>query len=261
MRQTYIINKLYVKGVLRLSKKTCSNCGIEKDLNEFYFNNNFKNEYGIDDPKSYRNICKVCSSLKSKENREKHLQYTKGLYFVYFIYNYDNELIYIGKTNDLCNRIYQHEKEKRFCVDDINYIEYELLNSLCDASVREIYYINKYKPILNQRDLFEGEILDTAMNELNKNKIYVSNKEQIKADIEKSIKNNKKNKNSNKPVLKIDPNTRQIIQQYNSCKEAEKANSISESGVSRAAKKGGKAGGFYWEYLDTEDKSTDRYGK
>lgn len=248
-----------------LSKKVCSKCGIEKALNEFYVRHDLLKEYGEADPKSYRHQCKQCCSNNAKKQRQKHLEYTQGLYFVYFVYNHNNELIYIGKTNDICSRIHQHQIEKRFNEDDVNYIEFELINSLCDASVREIYYINKYKPLLNQRDVFEGDLLCTTINEFSRYKIYRHNKQQFKNDIDKSIeKNFKKNKiekKNHKPVVKIDPNTMEILDRYDTCKQAEKANGISESGVSRAAKKNGKAGGFCWQYLNQEDKDTDRFKK
>ena len=75
-------------------------------------------------------------------------------------------------------------------------------------------------------------------------------------DYSNNINHYKKN---SKPVIKIDPKTKDIIQQYDTCKAAEKDNGISEGGVSRAAKTGGKSGGFYWQYLYEEDKSTDRF--
>ena len=72
------------------------------------------------------------------------------------------------------------------------------------------------------------------------------------------FKNNSFKKYS-KPVAKIDPFTMKTIKMYESCIAAEKDNNISEGGVSRAAKKGGKSGGFYWQYVNQEDKDTDRF--
>ena len=172
-------------------------------------------------------------------------------------------MIYIGKTNDICGRLKQHQNAKRFNESDVKYVDIELLDNLCDASVREIYYINKYKPILNQRDVFEGEMTHTVINELPKQRIYRHSKDQFKKDVTQMIKNHSDNKNNSrkysKPVIKIDPKTKEIIQKYDTCKAAEKDNGISEGGVSRAAKSGGKSGGFYWQYLYEEDKATDRF--
>ena len=65
----------------------------------------------------------------------------------------------------------------------------------------------------------------------------------------------------NKMEIETDDNTMEIIEEYNTCKEAEEANNISASGVSRAARTGGKAGKFYWRYVYENDKITDRYKK
>lgn len=243
--------------------KKCSECGKEKSYGDFYTRKEKLDKYGIDDARSYINICKDCHLKKCKKRRTKKISYTQGLYFVYFIYNHNDELIYIGKTNDVCERIKQHQNEKRFNESDVKYVDIELLSSLCDASVREIYYINKYKPILNNRDVFEGEITCTVINELPRQRIYRQTKDQFKKDVTQMIKNYSNNinhsKKYSKPVIKIDPKTKEIIQKYDTCKAAEKDNGISEGGVSRAAKSGGKSGGFYWQYLYEEDKTTDRF--
>lgn len=251
-----------------MGTKKCSKCGKEKSYDNFYIQHKEMNQYGASDPRSYRHNCKECCSSSAKKQREKDLEYTHGFYFIYFIYNHNNELIYIGKTNDLYNRILQHHKNKKINKDNIKYIDIEILESLCDASVREIYYINKYKPTLNQRDVFEG-VLTTTINEYKKKRIQY-NKDTLKEDINKIVKkliDKKSNKlkdqselkKYSKPILKIDPETKEILEKYDTCKEAETKNNIAASGVSRAAKSGGKAGGFYWVYLNEEDKDTDRF--
>lgn len=248
-----------------MGTKKCSKCGKEKSLDNFYINSEKKGRYDESDPRLYKSNCKECHSKEHKERRVKKLSYTQGLYFVYFVYNYNEELIYIGKTNDLCGRMTQHYKSNKLNKEDIMYIEYELLSSLCDAGVREIYYINKYKPILNERDVFEGEMTCTIINEFERIRIYdITQEEQLKTNISDNINTKMVNKNTrkySKPVYKIDPKTMEVIEEYNTCKEAEEANNISASGVSRAARTGGKAGKFYWRYVYENDKTTDRYKK
>ena len=53
---------------------------------------------------------------------------------------------------------------------------------------------------------------------------------------------------------------KKILEEYESCKQAEKKNNISPGNVSKAAKRGSKSGGFYWQYKFLSDKDTDRYG-
>lgn len=247
-----------------MSKKVCVKCKKEKPFNEFYFSTNYKRQnLEIDNEKSYRNICKECCLENSKNRRVNNLS---GYYFVYFLYDFNNELFYIGKTNDIYNRIRQHQNEKRFTEDEVNYIEFEIIDSFCDASIRELYYINKYKPRLNKRDVFEGELKNTHINELHKERIYFNKdrkefKKEVNKSINKSLKPKSTFKKNAKPVLKIDPKTNEILNQYDTCKQAEKENNISEGGVSKAAKKGSLCNGYYWKYLNAEDKITDRYKK
>ena len=77
----------------------------------------------------------------------------------------------------------QHQKENRLNESDINYIDFELMKSAGDAFVREIYYINKYKPILNKRDLVDEEIQITVINELEKYRVYRNDIEQFKHNV------------------------------------------------------------------------------
>ena len=97
-----------------MGTKKCSKCGITKTYDHFYVHKKNMEKYGIDNSKSYRNECKSCHAESSKKQRDARMSYSHGLYFIYFVYNHNDELIYIGKTNDVCERIRQHQKEKRF---------------------------------------------------------------------------------------------------------------------------------------------------
>ena len=62
---------------------------------------------------------------------------------IYLLYN-DENIVYIGKSNNMKNRINQHRKDKEF-------------NSVKDAglvNLYEPYFIQKYKPLYN-KDLLE----------------------------------------------------------------------------------------------------------
>lgn len=92
--------------------------------------------------------------------------------FVYRFVGEGGEILYIGRTKNLKNRIRQHfngghlEKE---CYDktiSIHYLEFE---SESDMFFMEIYLINKYKPKYNSKDL-----------SLEKSKISIDYKEEWK---------------------------------------------------------------------------------
>jgi len=63
--------------------------------------------------------------------------------FVYRLYK-NNEIIYVGKTINLSNRINNHKKDK-----DFDYYDYTIVSD-SETHIYEVYYINKYKPILNK---------------------------------------------------------------------------------------------------------------
>ena len=128
--------------------KKCSLCGIEKPLNMFNSRND-KDKYG--NIKS-RHIgqCKECVSEKSKQyyyNKKK-----KAIRVVYRFLNKENEVIYVGKTEALSHRIASHFSRGHLpkkCYEEVNKIEFIPMQSTVLMDIKEIYYINLYKPKYN----------------------------------------------------------------------------------------------------------------
>ncbi len=81
------------------------------------------------------------------------LEYLIGLYF---LYNENKELIYIGKSKNLGSRILTSTKERKAF-----YLKYKETHTKSDANILELYYIAKYKPSLNS-DSKEND--DTTLN-------------------------------------------------------------------------------------------------
>lgn len=167
-------------------KKKCSGCGKVKNISEFYTRKREMDIYGPNDLRSYRHLCKKCNGKACKERNKKaeHKHNGGKFYFVYFIYDKNNKLIYIGKTKDVIERLREHEKEKRFYRKDISKVQFELVETDCDACVREIYYINKYKPKLNIRDVFKGKMKSTTINRLKRYTIVYHTYKQFGKDVE-----------------------------------------------------------------------------
>lgn len=79
---------------------------------------------------------------------------------VYFIYDSEEKLSYIGKSAScLLTRSFQSVKERY--LSDFSRIEYRLTNSVSDVALYEAYYIAKYKPKANQDLVFEDEVTVT----------------------------------------------------------------------------------------------------
>ena len=81
---------------------------------------------------------------------KKFVQYVNSLYMqsgVYFIFNYQKELIYIGKSKNLSDRIFTSVSER--IKYDPGYISVLKTDSICDANILEPFFISKLKPIAN----------------------------------------------------------------------------------------------------------------
>lgn len=85
------------------------------------------NRYHIDIEKLINSLCNVVNSSG-----------------VYRIYNYQKEIIYIGKSYNLASRIPSSLKERKGCAFD-----YTIIGNKADTDIYEIYYISKLQPILN----------------------------------------------------------------------------------------------------------------
>jgi len=70
--------------------------------------------------------------------------YPVSLNGIYILYNND-EIVYIGKSNNIKNRISQHRKDKQF--DRVKSI---IFKNDGDIDLYEPYLINKYKPRHNK---------------------------------------------------------------------------------------------------------------
>lgn len=93
------------------------------------------------------NICISCEKKRNiisgmdRYNRLKNK--IKGNFVYRLIYN--NEIVYVGKSTQLCVRLNKHSQDKNF--DKIEIVQFD--NEI-DMSIAEIYFINKYKPRLNR---------------------------------------------------------------------------------------------------------------
>lgn len=81
----------------------------------------------------------------------------------YYIYRFKNELdeiIYIGKTININKRIKKHFSYGHLpyeCYDSVVKIEYMRCKHEAEMNIKEIYYINKYKPKYNDLDVYNED--------------------------------------------------------------------------------------------------------
>ena len=72
----------------------------------------------------------------------------------YYVYKYyiDEQLIYVGRTNNFVERFKQHLRENSY-YDKVNKIDIATFNSDGDMMLYEKYYITKFHPLLNKVDM------------------------------------------------------------------------------------------------------------
>ena len=168
-----------------------------KECNYYYFVTSLNTMLGIKAQFTYKFI-KECSSnnifYPSKikvyvvKDKEVELSPIKKIdseeynrYGVYFIYNNEGILEYIGKSlNSVIKRSFQSAIERKLL--DFSKIEYRYPKSKSDTSVYEAYYIAKYKPIKNNdfvyNDLLTIELPDLDVSytiERDKDSLYTMN--------------------------------------------------------------------------------------
>ena len=91
---------------------------------------------------------------------------------VYFIYDKDNLLAYIGKSvNCVVTRCFQSIKERD--LESFSKIEIIPICTKVDTDIYESYYIQKYKPYLNTMSVYEDEISGLRLPELDVKQTFI----------------------------------------------------------------------------------------
>ena len=118
--------------------------------------------------------------------------------YVYRYLNAFGKIIYVGKTNNMNNRQSQHFSSTghlpQECYAEVDKIEYIKLPTKIDMDIKELYYINKWKPKYNIKDKQE-ETLDLMINEIDDNWIKFNTKnekyiETLQSELRKLKRNN-----------------------------------------------------------------------
>lgn len=86
------------------------------------------------------------------ENVKKEIGYLN--FFIYKLLNRNNEVIYVGKTNNIFARMNQHAQKKYIKQKEVTEIYFAQCASATDRDIYEIYYINKYSPKYNDKQRY-----------------------------------------------------------------------------------------------------------
>lgn len=100
------------------------------------------------------------------------------IYGVYFIYDENNEIVYIGKSiSNVSTRCFESIKERN--IHRFSKIEIRVPSSKSDVSIYEAYYISKYKPKFN-KDLKIKDMLSIELTDIPIGKIYIKDYSKFK---------------------------------------------------------------------------------
>lgn len=122
-----------IKNIFCILKK-------EKEIDRLKLSKDFGYVRGYD----FKEFFKYCfDGIVTKEFEEviNILEYECGLYF---LYDENKKLIYIGKSKNLASRIPTSIKDRKAF-----YMKFKLCYNLSDMHILELYYISKLKPKLN----------------------------------------------------------------------------------------------------------------
>lgn len=240
--------------------KRCSWCGDVKPLSDF----TFRRKSG-----KHVSYCKSCFRNYSNQRHIKRKNKLKSFNFVYKLLDKYDNILYVGKTCDLKRRINQHLNSKGHLPDDVKKqiykIEYICLKSKIEMDIREIYYIDLYKPPYNTQYSYTNESLDITLLEVTWFTILISNMSDFNINklewsydyVSLYLDNNMDYLSSS--VVQLTKDHRLIEIYKNGC-EASKATNINDGTIYKVVTGQRKhAGGFIWmkllEYINLYYKS------
>lgn len=96
--------------------------------------------------------------------------------FYIYKYTYENEIVYIGKTINLNQRIKEHSREKKFQNEKFD-IYYFLCSNQRQMDFYEYVLINKYKPalnVMNKKEFEEFSFIEPTWIKYDKNTVLIT---------------------------------------------------------------------------------------
>lgn len=111
--------------------------------------------------------------------------------FIYRFINQYNQVIYVGRTDNLVRRFrYQHFTDKghlsQECYQETDKVEYAKVSNKNESKVYELFYIERYQPKYNDKDIGGGK-LSFDMPELEWKEFNVNENTKLKRITKKEL--------------------------------------------------------------------------
>ena len=117
------------------------------------------------------------------------------MFYVYRFLNSKKEIIYVGKSKNLTNRLYAHfNNQQKDWMGEICFIEVAKFQDGATMSIYELYYIDLFKPKYNRDGVYNDSLTSIELPSVNFS-VYEFNYEFVK---------NIENSNNNKPNINKD---------------------------------------------------------
>ena len=78
--------------------------------------------------------------------------------FVYRFIDDGGEILYVGCTHNLIERLKGHDHLPKDCYAKTKHVEFQTFNTNADMFLYEVYYINKLKPFYNKASMGNGKL-------------------------------------------------------------------------------------------------------
>lgn len=167
--QVYLNSKYEYKPIVLKVDEMLAKLGVEH-----YIHKNGISMKMIDDKLNFKiNTYKEFINSKSKHsfyNRIKSYEYNTDniytidfpIYCVYRFLDENNDILYIGKTSNICTRMEQHFISKStlqpYVYDKVVKIEYIICKDEQDMTEKEKYFISKYKDTIYNKTLYNCKV-------------------------------------------------------------------------------------------------------
>lgn len=133
--------------------KKCSRCLEVKPLSEFGMRNRIVKGEKV---KRYLSYCRKCNNEHSKKRY--YEMRSNNLKCIYRFLDIDNNVIYVGKTERLRYRMNYHFSRTghlpKECYESVYRVQFIAMTSTVLMDMKEMYYINLYKPKFNKNHLY-----------------------------------------------------------------------------------------------------------
>lgn len=150
--------RLTLENLIKVIKKIDNRLEV-KTYDEYY--NDFRREGKYKAKKTY---------LKPNGYVEINSPTIKSEYYVYRFLDEKNNILYVGKTVDLDKRMNVHFGNNGHLSENeyakVKKVEYIRCDNQAEMSVKEIYFINKYKPPFNTSMLWDGNVFIEEYDEI-----------------------------------------------------------------------------------------------